>query len=143
MGDAASGVCPETDSVAGDAMGNDSGAEVSSSISAALSFNIFSSPDFAIDNFLGFLILSSGMSWSSCGGNVFEIGSGEARADSSYSLDTETDDLSNEPEYLWPTGGRLPVHSAEESVIMSDGDELRGDGDGDGDGSCRTTWTAE
>jgi hypothetical protein len=52
---------PETGSRAGEVTGNDSGAEVSSSISAADNFRI--SPfAFAVDNFLDFLTFSSGMS---------------------------------------------------------------------------------
>jgi hypothetical protein len=52
---------PETGSRAGEVTGNDSGAEVNSSISTADSFKI--SPfAFAVDNFLGFLTLSSGIS---------------------------------------------------------------------------------
>jgi hypothetical protein len=60
-GEVAREVCLEKDNLAGDVIGNESGAEVSSSISAALSFR--GSPLILVDdNCLVLRTLSSGMS---------------------------------------------------------------------------------
>jgi hypothetical protein len=54
---------PETDGLLGEVTGNDSGAEVNSSNSAAVNFKTFSSPfGLEIDDFRGFLTFSSGIS---------------------------------------------------------------------------------
>ena len=63
-GEGARDGCAETVNLVGDAMGNDSGAEVNSSTSAAVNFKTSPLP-LVTESFRGFLTFSSGISWSS------------------------------------------------------------------------------
>ena len=128
--------------------GNDSGAEVNSVISDADNLSILSSVgDFEAEVLLVFPIFSSGISWSSRDGNVFDIGRGDTKVSSLAPVPKFCLDFANDSEWLFPLDlgesvELLPTSFAL-ALTVKDGEMLRGEGVGDGDGSWRTSWTAK